>query len=156
GTNARTDAIQITQTGTHYVLTAPLSRLVMRLPTGNVVQQKPFAGAATSSPRYFYFTGREAPFIISISGRFESQDGFTGLEKFWASEMAAWKKQALPPLNVAFAKAGGWETITYDLMVPGVPEVTQANIRAHWVQAGTWIDLHLSLTGREPAAEARA
>src|SRR5262249_24378591 len=82
GTNARTDAIQITQTGTHYMLTAPLSRLVMRLPTGNVVQQKPFAGAATSSPRYFYFTGREAPFIISISGRFESQDGFTGLEKF--------------------------------------------------------------------------
>jgi hypothetical protein len=155
GTTARPDAIQITQTGTHYVLTVPVSRLVMRLPKGNLVQANPGTGGGTSSPRYFYFKDREAPFIIS--GWFESQDGFTGVQRFWASEMAAWNKQLPSPQNVAFAKTGSWETITYDLTNPAVRGITNTNIRAHCVQAGTWIDLHFSLTHRQPdTAQARA
>ena len=150
-TAGRPDAIQITQSDTHYVLTVPVSRLVMQFPKGTLVLADPESGGGTNSPRYFYFKDRESPLIAS--GWFESQQGFAGIRKFWADEVASWNKRLPEPQNVAFSKQGGWETIAYDFAVAGV---TNTNLRAHWVQAGTWIDLHLSLTNRETAHEARA
>jgi len=147
----RPDAIQITQTDTHYVLTVPVSRLVMQFPKGTLVLADPETGGGTSSPRYFYFKDRESPLIAS--GWFESQQGFAGIQKFWADEVASWNNRLPAPQNVAFSKTGGWETIAYEIPVPGV---TNTNLRAQWVQAGTWIDLHLSLTNRQTASEARA
>jgi len=149
--NARPDAIQIVQTDTHYVLTVPVSRLVMQFPKGTFVLAENEGGGATSSPRYFAFKDRELPLIAS--GWFESQQGFAGIQKFWADELAAWNKKLPPPQNVAFSEAGGWETIAYELTVPGI---NNTHLRAHWVQAGTWIDLHLSFTTRQTARDARA
>jgi len=147
----RPDAIQITQTDTHYVLTVPLSRLVMQFPKSTLVLVDRQIGGGTNSPRYFYFKDRESPFIAS--GWFESQQAFAGIQKFWADEVASWNQRLPAPQNVAFSKTGGWETIAYEIPVP---DVTFSNLRAHWVQAGTWIDLHLSLTNRQAAREARA
>ncbi len=151
GVSGRPDAIQVTQTGTHYVLTVPVSRLVMQFPKGALVLAQPDAGGATRSPRYFYFQDREASLIAS--GWFESEQGFVGIQKFWDDEVASWNKRLPAPQNVAFSKKTGWETIAYE--VP-VPTITNTNLRAHRVQAGTWIDLHLSLTNRQPVREARA
>jgi hypothetical protein len=54
------------------------------------------------------------------------------------------KRTGLPePRNVSFEELGSWKTVFYDVEAPGV---VSANVRAHWVEAGTWIDLHLSRT----------
>jgi len=145
------DAIQITRTDAHYVLTVPLSRLVMEFPKGDFVLTDRDMGGETSNPRYFYFQGRESPLIIS--GWFASQQSYVGIQKFWADELASAKQRGLPqPQNVTFSKKGGWETIAFELTAPNF---TDTHLRAHWVQAGTWIDLHLSLASRQPAREAR-
>ena len=36
------------------------------------------------------------------------------------------------------------------------PFGSNAHIRAHWLQAGTWVDLHLSLTSERTARENHA
>jgi hypothetical protein len=147
----RPDAIQITQTSTHYALTVPASRLVMQFPKGTFSPADRDTGGATSSPRYFSFKDRDLPFIVS--GWFEPAKGFAGIQDFWAKETAQWNKQLPPPQNVAISKNGGWEVVAYEIPVPNL---TNSHVRAHWVQAGTWIDLHLSLTNRQPASQARA
>jgi hypothetical protein len=151
GVSGRPHAIQITQTGTHYVLAVPVSRLVMQFPKGALVPASPDTGGATRSPRYFYFQDRDTALIVS--GWFEPQQAFAGIQKFWDDEVASWNKKLPAPQDVAFSKNRGWETIAYE--VP-VPSITNTNLRAHWVQAGTWIDMHLSLTNRQPIREARA
>jgi len=145
------DAIQITRTDTHYVLTVPLSRLVMQFPKGDLVLTDRDMGGETGSPRYFYFQGRESSLIVS--GWFASQERFVGVRKFWADEVASAKQRGLPqPQNVTFSKKGGWETVAFEFPPS---DFTNTHLRAHWVQAGTWIDLHLSLTSRQPVREAR-
>src|SRR5262249_16160393 len=123
-TNAQ--AIQITETGTHYVLTVPTSRLVFRRPKGDLVQAKAPTSGATNHPGYFHFTDQNAPY--NISGWFEPQQGYAGAQKFWASEMAGRNKQLPPPRNVAFAKTGGWETITYDVTLAVGPGLTHPTL----------------------------
>jgi hypothetical protein len=146
----RSDAIQITQTNTHFVLSTPVSRLVMQIPKSTLQTVELEKRGAANSPRYFSFKDRELPLIIS--GWFEPEQNFAGIQKLWANESAGWSKLA-PPQDVAFSKNGRWEVVAYEIPVPNI---TNSHLRAHWVQAGTWIDLHLSLTNRQPAREARA
>ena len=40
----------------------------------------------------------------------------------------------------------------YDQVFSGI---VSSHVRAHWVQAGTWIDLHLSTTTERSSAENR-
>jgi tetratricopeptide (TPR) repeat protein len=95
---------------------------------------------ATASSRYFYF--EDASKRLFISGWFEAQSGFRGMDKFWEEQTAAWAQKKLPaPANVTFRKIGGWDAVFYQISQSiGVI----SNIRAEWVSAGTWIDLHIS------------
>jgi tetratricopeptide (TPR) repeat protein len=74
----------------------------------------------------------------------------------WTSsgrESAAYSQQKMPAqTNVSFKKIGGWDTVYY--------HVTQSigigsNIRAEWVSAGTWIDLHISAVSDSAAENQR-
>jgi len=128
------------------MLTVPVSRLVMTIPKGELQVQRGATSGAGNSPRYFYFEDQSTPRLI-ISGWFESADGFTNIDSFWRKETAAWKHQGLPkPRDVSFENVGTWTAVLYDMSAAGA---TSTNVRAHWVQAGTWIDIHLSLTGQE-------
>ena len=49
---------------------------------------------------------------------------------------------------------GPWEVVAYDVPVPAGG--TSAHLRAERVQAGTWIDLHLSSTSVRPPATLRS
>jgi len=106
---------------------------------------------ATDSPRYFIF--EDAAHQLIISGWFESDDGFSGVKKYWAETITSRKKQNVPDaLDVSFESIGSWKTILWDTAV----QVNgSSNIEAHWVQHGTWIDLHLSLTSNDSQAERR-
>ena len=148
----RPDALQISESNGEYVLSVPVSRLVMTIPKNGLVRGSNTGGGAAASRRYFYFEDR--PQNLFVSGWFESESEFRGIKKFWESETAAWKKKGLPEAqDVSFADIGKWKAILYDIHIPSVND---SHIRAHWVQAGTWIDIHLSMAADRPVPEIRA
>ncbi|SPP64227.1 hypothetical protein [Nitrospira lenta] len=150
--SVRSDALQITSTEQAHVLTVPASRLVMRLPLGGLSLTNSAIGGSTTNPRYFHF--RDDAKQVIISGWFESDQAFPGLQKVWADEVTVSKKNGLPDAQrVVFGRLGNWETIAYER---AVPNITNSHLHAHWVQAGTWIDLHASLTSNGSSEDARA
>jgi tetratricopeptide (TPR) repeat protein len=145
---AQSDRLVITERPDAYVLTVPVSRLVMTIPKEKFIAGSAPRADATASSRYFYF--EDTSKHIAISGWFESQNGFRGMDEFWKKESASWSQQKMPAqTNVTFKRIGGWDTVFYRVTQPiGI----SSNIRAEWVSAGTWIDLHIS-TVSDSAAE---
>jgi hypothetical protein len=139
---AGADAIQIDQREDHFFLTVPMSRLILSIPKGNLLYRKTPSTSKAAHPRYFYF---EDPALnMIISGWFEPEKNFAGVKKVWEEDTLAWKKNRLPdPVNVSFMKIGNWDTVLYDIESP---EYVNSHIRAHWLQADTWIDIHVSIT----------
>jgi hypothetical protein len=144
--------LHINTTATHYELTVPVSRLIMKIPKGGLLPAaEQNIGGATASPRYFRFVDEAKG--LTISGWFENANGFTSAKKSWDAEVESWKKNHLPsPENVTFNKLGGWDTVRYDTKLPGG---TDCHIRAYWVQAGTWIDVHISIASKAKPEELR-
>jgi hypothetical protein len=75
---------------------------------------------------------------MTLSGWFEPSAQFKGVKP---PAPAQYMGQNLVYDNVSYGKVGDWETVTYDVRIQSVDI---ANIRAHLVRAGTWIELHLS------------
>jgi hypothetical protein len=143
-------SIAIETAETSYILTVPVSRLRMTIPKGHLVLKSSPRGEP-NNPRYFYFQDSKVAFIVS--GWFEPASGFSGIERFWQNETNAWKRNGLPEAqDVSFTKIGNWDSVVYETKLP---RGTNAHIRAHWVQAGTWIDVHLSLTSTRTSTESR-
>jgi len=132
-----------------YEITVPVSRLQMTVPKENFTQGKPAAGGSTASSRYFFLEDKTNR--IYLSGWFEPQEEFPGMQKFWASEMAAWAREKMPlPESTEFRKLGNWDAVIYQISRKGG---SNSHIRAHWLQDGTWIDLHLSMDSEKPKNE---
>ncbi|MEO8358416.1 MAG: hypothetical protein ABI672_00175 [Vicinamibacteria bacterium] len=129
-------------------ITHPSSRLSMTIPDPDHGFRKTSSGG--DGPRYFRFEDTSTATIVS--GWFEPAPGFSNIQKFWKDETAEAKRNGLPAaVNVEFMDAGAWKIVAYDLPLPlGVA----SHLRAHWVEAGTWIDIHLSNSGM-PAAQGR-
>ena len=145
--------LQISQTAESYVLSVPVSQIVMTIPKSGLTPKKVEVGGATAHPRYFYFEDKSG---LVISGWFEPDRGFKGVEKFWENETRAWKQKGISdPKDVSFLKIDKWDATIYEMALPS-PKATNSHIRAHWVQAGTWIDMHLSITSELSSAENRA
>jgi tetratricopeptide (TPR) repeat protein len=73
------------------------------------------------------------------------------MTKFWEENIAAWAQKKLPaPADVTFKKIGGWDAVAYQ-----IPQSSGSNshIRAEWLAAGTWIDLHMSIASDSPSPE---
>jgi hypothetical protein len=134
-----------------YELSVPVSRLVMTIPRGNLAtDDAPHSGAA-ASPRYFHLVDPNRGIVIS--GWFEPAQSYKGFDSFWKGETDAWAKGHLPtPRNLSALKVDNWELAIYDL---DVPNGTNTHIRAEWVQLGTWIDVHISVTTAERLEAAR-
>jgi hypothetical protein len=143
----RRPSIEVNETPTEYVMTVPVSRLILTIPKDGFVREP----GAAKGPRYFYLDDKTRHIIVS--GWFESDDGFKGIQELWVAEMKAWKQNKLPePRDVTFPDLGDWKAVAYDTVIPNGVD---CHIRASWVQAGTWIDLHLSMTAELPADEIR-
>jgi len=129
----RTDDVVVSERDGAYELTVPVSRLAVTIPKEGFTRR---TDRGSSSSRYFYF--EDAARHLFVSGWFEPESEFQGVKKFWESETAAWAKNNMPAAeDVVFRKIGGWETIAYR-------SAKGPHLRAHWISAGTWIDLHLS------------
>src|SRR5262245_43922534 len=152
GTRA-SQSIEIKEADGGYTLSVSVSRLTMTLPRGNWASVDKNIGGSTSNPRYFYFEDRKEASLI-LSGWFEPDRLFKGTRENWDRDTQAWKKQGLPePVNVSFEKLGRWDAVWYDHYLGKA--VVSSHLRAHWVQAGTWIDVHLSTTNNKSSAENR-
>src|SRR5262249_61189610 len=103
---------------------------------------------APASTNYFKLTRRDPQLILS--GWLEPASSYKGLKEFWQSESRSPAYAgALAPNRVEMLKTGPWEVVAFDVSVPGGAD---AHLRAERVQAGTWIDLHLSTTSARPPA----
>lgn len=144
------ETLTIDASGSSYSLTVPVSRLTMVIPKETLEAASTAVGGSTNNPRYFYFEDKTQSLIIS--GWFEPARAFQGLDRFWESETGAWKQNGLPEAqDVSFTKVGNWDAIIYDQQ----HGLTNSHVRAHWIQAGTWIDIHLSLTSKRTSKESR-
>ncbi len=144
--------LAIQETDDSFRLSVPVSRLVMTIPRGDLKVVHDSGSGPTAGPRYFHF--EDAPHGIIISGWFESAQSYGGIQKFWKGETDAWKKNHLPnPKDTSIVKIDKWDAILYDIKLP---EGSNTHIRSEWVDLGTWIDVHISVTTAEPIDAARA
>lgn len=125
----------------------PESRVVVKVPDLGL-RRDPDAG---NGPRYFKLSRREPQLILS--GWLEPASRYRGLDAFWEEERGSPAYAgAGAPTRVEKLKVGQWEVIAFDIPLPGA---TSAHLRAERVEAGTWIDLHLSTTAARPAPALR-
>jgi hypothetical protein len=132
-----------------FTFTLPQSRVVVKVPDPSLRPSAPAGGAAN----YFKLERRD-PLLI-VSGWLEPAARYKGLAAFWQSESRSPAFAGpLAPTRVEMLHEGSWEIVAFDVALPGGG--TQANLRAERVEAGTWIDLHLSTVSMRPAATLRA
>ncbi len=148
----REETLEVTEVAGNYVLKVPVSSLVVTIPKGNLKPaQNPYGGGG-NSPRYFYL--KDDGIGLQITGWFEPQERYQGIQHLWAGDNAEWKRRGLPtPGDVSFLRIGKWDTVAYD---HDLPQGRSSHLRAEWVQAGTWLDVHISITKDLPQAELRA
>ena len=145
------ERLSVSSVGDNYVLTVPVSRLELVIPKGDLVPIPARVGGSTESPRYFQLSDLTHGLIIS--GWFESSNGYPGMDRYWQQQLAAWKNQNLPtPSGVSMQKIGNWDAVFYELPVPAG---SSSHVRAHLVQSGTWIDVHVSVSSDNPTAPNR-
>lgn len=139
---AAQNQIEIKIVDNNYEITIPSSQLILSIPKGGLITPDIDKFGAADNPRYFYLADTSGKLIIS--GWFEPDRSFTGVKNIWEQDSAKWSQDGLPPFqNVLFTKIENWDVVIYDI---NVPNISNSHIRAHWVQAGTWIDIHLSYT----------
>ena len=63
------------------------------------------------------------------------------------------KKNGIPIREVPeVLDAGPWQAVAYNV---DLPNGVSANVRAELISAGTWVDVHISVTSKGPPREAR-
>jgi hypothetical protein len=146
------ETLQVFELPEGYVLNVPITTLAVTIPKKDL---KNNLGAGSKlNPRYFLFQNERRP-DISVSGWIESATKFTSTRKIWQGDNIQWEINGLPnPTDVVFKKIGVWDAVLYNMNIPGG---THSNIRAHWIQENTWIDIHISsLTEAKSPRQCRA
>jgi hypothetical protein len=136
-------------------LTVPVSQISLRIPKGDLAPVEASKTGAQTSPRYFHLSdpGRG----LSVSGWFEPAQAFKGFEAFWKGEFSAMKRSGLMPTAAPSAvTVENWSGAAYEVALPGLEKSVNTHIRAELIQAGTWVDLHISITTQKPVADARS
>lgn len=135
----------------YYNLHVPVSKLAISIPKNGFVQKEVRIDGGTENPRYFYFFDNKTNTIIS--GWFESEEQFNGVNVAYEPVKKDYIQRRLSPQNEQFDNIGKWNSISYDLNDSGN---TFSHMHAHWVQAGTWIELHLSIPKNTSNDQARS
>jgi hypothetical protein len=146
------ETLQVFELPHGYILNVPVSTLAVTIPKKNL--RNNIGAGSKLNPRYFLFQNERRP-DISISGWIEPAKKFTSAKKILEGDRIQWEINGLPsPVDVEFKKIGGWDAVLYNMDLPGN---THSNIRAHWIQESTWIDMHISaLTDGKSARRCRA
>ncbi len=125
-----------------FTFTLPPSQVIVKMSDASLRPEEAGGGL-----NYFKLVRRD-PLLI-LSGWLEPAEQYKGLKDFWTSESRSPAYAGkLAPVRLEMMRHGPWEVVAYDVAVPGGG--TSAHLRAERVQAGTWIDLHLSTTSAGP------
>ncbi len=151
-------SVTVRQVPEGYEISVSLSNLVMIIPKDGFVRKN---ASFNPHPRYFFFSSDSADSSVVLSGWFEPDGAFPGTKKVWDQQVQGWSRAGLPaPRNISFGKVGNWDCVFYEWDPKGLEKQfagrNQQNVKAHWVEAGTWIDIHASIMSRMSAAEARS
>jgi len=134
--------------GGPFTFTMPQSKVIVKVSDASLRPD------ASNRPNYFKLT-RLAPLLI-LSGWLEPSARYKGLEAFWEAEKKSPVMQPpLAPTRIEMLREGRWEVVAFDVPLPGGGGA-QSNLRAERVEAGTWIDLHISTASAKPSATMRA
>jgi hypothetical protein len=145
------DQIGINITQDRFEITVPKSQLLLSLPKGDLQAISNEGIGATASPRYFMLTGKASGSVVS--GWFEPAERQRDLRTSWNIEMEGLKRNGFgPPTDVVESEINGMKAILYN--VP-LPKGSSAHARCSHLQSGTWIDLHLSVSGNKLPGESR-
>jgi hypothetical protein len=152
-TDSSSTALVVTPDGDHITMFVPASRIAVSLPRGNLeLDTGPRTGSA-ASPRYFRFNDPKGGIIVS--GWFESANQFGGFEQFWNSEFQSMKKSGVPLKGAPeVVRVGPWIAAAYDVDV-GKLNGANTHMRSELIEAGTWVDLHISVTKDGSIEDAR-
>jgi hypothetical protein len=132
-------------------LSVPVSRLTLTFPRGGLATINEPGTGATASGRYFHFYDQKPGLVVS--GWFEPASSYGGFEKFWTGELLAMKKNGIPIREIPeVLDAGPWQAVAYNV---DLENGVSANVRAELISAGTWVDVHISVTSKGPPREAR-
>ena len=143
------ESIVITERDQTFEITVPVSRVTLYLPRVSFSRKTPlYPGGATANPRYFNFSDNNTGIIVS--GWFEPAKEFDGVKEPHATSF-----DGVPLIykNITFNKIGDWDIVSYDILLQSI---NIANIRAHLVRSGTWIELHISGKPDDSLANQRA
>jgi hypothetical protein len=132
-----------------FTFTVPQSRVLVKVSDPSFLPD----ATAGAKPNYFKLS-RQEPLLI-VSGWLEPAQRYKGLKAFWEGELRSPAFAGpLAPIQVEMLREGAWEVVAYDVSIRGA---IQSNLRAERVEAGTWIDLHLSTLARAtPSTKLRA
>jgi hypothetical protein len=90
--------------------------------------------------------------VALSSGWFEPSSSYGGFEKFWMGELLAMKQNGIPIREAPdVVRAGPWQAVAYNV---GIPNGVSANVRAELISVGTWVDVHISVSGKGSPSEA--
>jgi hypothetical protein len=148
--DARSDqTLRVAETPDTLEISVPVSRIKLLVPRGAFkVQLAPPTG---SGSRHFNLGNEKG---VVVSGWFEPSQAYKGIQGLWASETSAWKKNKLPKAkNPTFSTVDSWEVILYENVLG---KLRNTHMRAELTKDGTWIDLHISITGAASESAARA
>jgi hypothetical protein len=141
------ERLTVTEKDGAYEVIVPVSRLVLTIPKNQLVR----SNGGSNNPRYFYLNDRARALIVS--GWFEPERAFKGMNAFWNDEQRGLTQRGISIDDVVQERVGNWQAVFYSIRLP---RGRSSNVRAEWVQSGTWIDLHLSVTADQPEADLRA
>lgn len=146
------DRVLVSELPDRFEVTVPKSCLVLSIPKGDRHPSTAQERGATASPRYFMLSGSSTGSVIS--GWFEPASQVTDLRASWQEEMQGIKRNGYgAPKDVTEIEVNGMRTILHSIPVP---TGSSAHSRSSQVRAGTWIDLHVSVTGNQSESQARA
>ncbi|MDA8125567.1 MAG: tetratricopeptide repeat protein [Deltaproteobacteria bacterium] len=144
--NRSRESIQIAEIAERYVLTVPLSKVVLKFPKKSFILDTPRLGGGTNSPRYFQFIDTKTGIIVS--GWFEPARRYQGSQKNWEIREKAIIEHGLPASeNISLMKEKEWEIILYTSKATGLPHML-----ADCILGDTWIELHVSLNSASSAS----
>lgn len=145
------EILQIYERPDAYELNVPISKVVAFVPKKGLSLKDNRKGGGTDNPRYFYFKDESKNLIIS--GWFEPAQKYTGAKAMMEKDMKSLAGTTMPPpKDISYMNVGNWDAVMYDHVYPGQ---LNSHVRAHWLQAGTWIDVHISITSRASSSENR-
>ena len=142
------ERVAVVTQDTRFDIAVPQSHVVLQVPRNgrrNVPQPEP---KPTDNPHYFMLDGGDG---VVVSGWLEPGRTFKPLDDVMAHEFAKFAAMGLgKPERVETLHVGAFDVVAYDFVL--ATDITQANARASWHDPDTWIDLHLSRTGKSASA----